>query len=169
MALIKLPPSSSMRNFFPLKAKNPSCPSAIYSLVTILYFRPLSFLSIGSKSTNFGVEASADSPPSSLSSASRRSQTPNTRFPGPRWESQDTRMPDITGKRLDEMICVMKLGCCLDLIPNLTLLELARWPEMIPAHPILQLRQAQGRLWDLRMVKSQECSPALQPLSRNIR
>jgi hypothetical protein len=65
----------------------------MYSLVIILYFLvPISLL-IGSSSKSVWSRLL-------FSTLGFSNQIPNTRFPGFRRESQDTRKPDIAGNRL---------------------------------------------------------------------
>lgn len=111
------PPSSSTRYFCPFSARKPSKPCAIYSRVIIRYLRPPFVRSMGSASTSTGagdvaplgrlvVDALAecigvgDALVFTLPLGSCRSHTPSTRCPGGRRESQETRKPEIVGKRL---------------------------------------------------------------------
>jgi len=74
-----------------------------------LYFRTSFPLWIGSRSKSFDADAPFPSL-SSLTSVSFNSQTPKTRSPGLRRESQEARKPEITGKRLQRLISIARLS-----------------------------------------------------------
>lgn len=120
--LIIWPLSSSTRYFWSFSARKPSCPCAMYSRVMIRYLRPSRERGTDSPSTRMtGVEApllvlcvdwrlvfEAVADDNGVGDAlvlvalagSCTSQTPRTRCPGARRESQDTRNPEMTGNRL---------------------------------------------------------------------
>ena len=181
--LIIWPLSSSTRYLFPLSAIKPSWPCAMYSRVTIRYMRPPLTRLMGSPSTSWGVDCpeldcsrlvmdddaepdlrgedvpliagepvGVDAP--LFPDASCRSHTPNTRWPAGRRESQETRNPEMTGKRLG---CVShdlrRLRCVL----SHTLLARARFPATLLALPRSFHRLVQVRQWDLRRAKFLGC------------
>ena len=141
----------------------PSCPEAMYSLVTILYVRPSFSLLINSPSTRTGVPIPELEPEVVLElplvpeladgdlGASCNSQIPSTRWPGGRRESQETRKPDTIENRLE---ITRQQNSRENTKRPLAPPAQDIWITLPRAHPTRTLRLAQARQWDHRKAKS---------------
>lgn len=122
-------------------------PAAKYSRVTTLYNLPPFSRLIGSTSTRPPLALTCLPLEGGSSSVSSVSHTPKTLFPGSLRESQETRMPEMTGKRLyDVQQC--KMGTLLNI--SLTPLEQAMVQAKPRGYPKWFDRRFQERRWDLR-------------------